>query len=304
MAHASRSKVQEFRDLFETMRPQLSAALPRHLDADRMIKVALTTIQRSPALLGCTPASVLAAVMQACQLGLEPDGVLGHAFLVPHGTQCHLIVGYRGIIDLARRSAQLAMVTAHCVYEHDIFDYELGLEPRLRHVPFGLAFDPKDLRKPRKNMLAADHLNGALNVLAGKSELDTGEALGAYAVIKATNGAAVFDVMTRRQIERIRAMSKSGTKAGSPWVDWWDEMAKKTVLKRAMKYAPVSVEDRALAHALTTDDREFSGLEDVINLEPREPEEKPEPEAAPKTKSSALDALVDEQRRRSKGGQA
>lgn len=230
----AKDKIGTIRMLLEKSKTQISVALPKHLSADRMLRVAMTSIQRTPELLACNQASLIGAVIQAAQLGLEPDGVLGHAYLVPYKESCQLIVGYKGLIDLARRSGQISTIYARVVYSKDQFEYSYGLEERLLHVP--------------------------------TREEDPGEILYAYAVIKMKDGGIQFDVMNRREIEAIRTRSPAGRKG--PWITDYAEMAKKTVLRRVCKMAPLSVE---VARAVALDERADLGLpqqlEDVVEAQ-------------------------------------
>lgn len=107
--------------LSDQFKKQLALAVPKHLSADRMARIAATEVRKTPALLNTTPASFLGAVMQSAQLGLEPGSALGQAYLVPYGNQCQLILGYRGMIDLARRSGQVLSLNAYAVREGDEF---------------------------------------------------------------------------------------------------------------------------------------------------------------------------------------
>lgn len=189
----------------ERMKPEIARAIPRHLNPDRVARIAVTVMRRTPKLAECTPESFLGALMTCAQLGLEP-GPLGHAYLVPYGSEVTFIAGYRGLVDLARRSGQVQSVSARVVREGDEFDYEFGLEPRLHHKP------------------------------AGSDQQVTH----VYAVIRYKDGGADFDVMTKAEVDAVRKRSRA---AGSgPWVTDYPEMAKKTVLRRLLKTAPMSVE--------------------------------------------------------------
>ena len=213
-------KAAGIRDLLAKARDQIAVALPRHMTAERMVRVTMTAVQRTPALLDCEPLSLIGAIVQASQLGLEPDGVLGHAYLVPfnnHKTgrkEVQLIPGYKGLVELTRRSGQISTINAYCVYAEDQFDFAYGLHPKLSHVP-----SDKD---------------------------DPGPMIAVYAVCRLRDGGVQFEVMWRKQIDRIRLGSKA--KDNGPWVTHYDEMAKKTVLRRLCKLLPVSVElQRAVA---------------------------------------------------------
>lgn len=106
-----------------SFKKQLAAALPKHLTADRMARIAATEIRKNPELLRTTPESFMGAVMQGAQLGIELGSALGQAYLVPYGDTCQFILGYRGMIDLARRSGQVLSLNAYVVHERDDFSY-------------------------------------------------------------------------------------------------------------------------------------------------------------------------------------
>lgn len=227
-------KLDTIRVLLEKSKPQIALALPRHLSADRILRISMTSIRRTPKLLACNPQSLLGAIMQASQLGLEPDGVLGHAYLVPFKEEVQLIVGYKGLIDLARRSGQLSTIYARVVCAKDQFEYAYGLTERLEHIP--------------------------------SAEVDPGEMVAAYAVARLKDGAQQFEVMTSREITAIRERSRA--KDDGPWVTDPAEMWKKTVLRRLCKMLPASVE---LARAVALDERADLGLpqqlEDVVDAQ-------------------------------------
>jgi recombination protein RecT len=232
-------KANTLRALFtrKDVREQLQMALPKHLTVDRLLRVAMTSIQRTPKLMECTQKSLLACIMTCAQLGLEPDQFLGQAYLVPfknHGVmEAQLIPGYRGYIALARRSGEVQSVSSQVVYSNDDFELQYGLAEQLRHVP---------------------------------ASGDRGEPIGAYVVFRYKDGGHSFDYMTKEDIERIRTRSKA--KDDGPWVTDWDEMAKKTVIKRHAKLAPLSIEF-AIASAL--EDRHFLGESQMDILDPESP---------------------------------
>src|SRR5690554_4947647 len=120
--------------LIERQKPEIARALPRHMDPDRLARIATTVMRQTPQLAQCTPESFLGALMTCAQLGLEP-GPLGHAYLVPYGREVTFVPGYRGLLELARRSGQIRTIAAHVVKQNDEFEFELGLEPKLVHRP-------------------------------------------------------------------------------------------------------------------------------------------------------------------------
>jgi len=185
----------------------VQASATAGITADRLKLVALTVFTKTPSLLACEPVSIARAIVEAGQLGLEPTGLLGGAYLVPRGRQATLMIGYRGLVILAKRSGEVQRVEARVVRAKDVFDYGYGLEPYLRHQP--------------------------------SREADPGELTYAYAVIVYRDGERQFDVMSHAEIEAIRARSSAGN--AGPWITDYFEMAKKTVLRRLLKLAPLTV---------------------------------------------------------------
>lgn len=220
---------------------QIKAALPKHMTAERMARIALTETRKIPKLAKCDARTFVGAIIQLSQLGLEPGGTLGHAYLIPfenkrQGTvDVQIVVGYRGMIDLARRSGQIASLQAVVVREGDQFDVNMGLNPDLRHVP---VFDPE---RPMTFV---------------------------YAVAVFKDGARQFEVMSRAEVERIRNNSQGYKSAlqydkkDNPWMTHFDEMAKKTVIRRLFKYLPVSIE---MQRAVTLDERGDAGLSQMVD---------------------------------------
>lgn len=198
-------------DLIRVMAPEIQKALPSVLTPERFTRMVLSALSTNQQLQECTPASFLGAMMTAAQLGVEPNTPLGQAYLIPyrnHGTmEVQFQLGYKGMLDLAYRSGEVSTVQAHTVCENDRFDYALGLEPRLEHVP---------------------------------ARCDRGEAIYYYAVIKMKDGGFCFAVMSREEVEaHAKKYSKAYSSGYTPWKTNFDEMAKKTVLKKALKYAPM-----------------------------------------------------------------
>jgi recombination protein RecT len=188
------------------MEPEIARVMPKHMDVDRLLRIALTTIRTNPQLLECTIPSLLGAVMQAAQLGLEP-GLLGQCYIIPYGREATFIIGYKGMIDLARRSGNIKSIYAHEVYSNDEFEYEYGLHPSLTHRP-------------------------VMN--------ERGEFIGVYAVAHFMDGGYQFEFMSKEEIDRRRMRSRSYN--SGPWVTDSEEMAKKTVIRHMFKYLPLSVE--------------------------------------------------------------
>lgn len=200
--------------LIEQMKPEIGRALPKHMDPDRLARIALTVLRQTPGLARCTPNSFLGALMTCAQLGLEP-GPLGEAYLVPFGNEVTFIPGYRGLIKLAWQSGQLESIDAQVVHEADHFDYEYGLHPFLEHKP--------TMGTP-------------------------GKAVAAYCVARLQNGGSAFRVMSVAEVEAIRKRSRSSAKG--PWVSDWDAMARKTVIRQLIKMLPMST---SMVNLMTAD---------------------------------------------------
>ncbi len=216
----------------KSMEGEIKKALPSVITPERFTRMTLSAISTNPKLAACTPASFLGAMMSAAQLGLEPNTPLGQAYLIPYKNrgvdEVQFQLGYKGLIDLAYRSGEVELVQAHIVYENDTFECAYGLEPKLVHKP---------------------------------ADSDRGEAVKVYAMFKTKSGGYGFDVMSmddvRRHAEKYSQAYKSGF---SPWKTNFEEMAKKTVLKRVLKYAPLKsdfvravVQDESIKNEISED---------------------------------------------------
>lgn len=221
------SPVKAMGDLLKRMHTQIEKALPSVITPERFTRIALTAYSRNEKLQECTPESFLGSMMQAAQLGVEPNTPLGQAYLIPYRNrgvmEVQFQLGYRGMIDLAYRSGEVQNIQAHEVYENDTFEYELGLDPKLRHVP-------------------------ALK--------DRGNVILYYAVFKLTNGGVGFEVMSKEDVEAF-AKKKSKTYGTGPWQSDFDAMAKKTLVKRLLKFAPLKSD---FVRAVTADETIKSGI--------------------------------------------
>ncbi|MBQ8399073.1 MAG: recombinase RecT [Clostridia bacterium] len=193
----------------KSMEGQIAKALPSVLTPERFTRMVLTALSVNPKLGSCTPQSFLGAMMTAAQLGVEPNTALGQAYLIPFRNkgvmECQFQLGYKGLIDLAYRSGEVSLIQAHVVYENDEFTYELGLDPKLKHVP---------------------------------AKTNRGKAICYYAMFKTKDGGYGFEVMSAEDVT-AHAKKYSKSYSSGPWQTNFDEMAKKTVLKRVLKYAPL-----------------------------------------------------------------
>lgn len=187
----------------DTFREQLSASLPRHLSPDRFARIAITAMTRTPKLLECTQASLLRCLMDLSATGLEPDGRRAH--LIPYGKECTLIIDYKGLVELIRRSGDVTSLRSETVCKHDRFAWVNG---EIKHEV--------DWRKPR------------------------GELQAVYAEARMKSGEVQTATMTIEEVERIRSRSKAGN--AGPWKTDYFEMAKKTVVRRLSKMLPLSFE--------------------------------------------------------------
>jgi len=242
------------------LRHHFADALPKHLDASRFLRVALTAIQRTPKLATCKPASLFAALLQCAALGLEPDGLLGQAYLIPFGDEVQFIPGYRGLIKLVRQSGEIAAIYARVVRAGDDFKYSFGLQEKLLHRP-GRA--------------------------AGGGEL-----VAVYAVARFKGGELPqFDVMERWEVDRIRDMSQGykraeGGRKDSPWHQHYEAMAMKTVIRRLCKVLPQSI-DRNVATAVALDEAAEANLSQAFDVDVP-PEMAERPTVTPETEGRRL----------------
>lgn len=193
------------------MQGEIAKALPSVITPERFTRIVLSALSSNPQLAATTPQSFLGAMMTAAQLGVEPNTPLGQAYLIPyrnHGTlECQFQLGYKGLIDLAYRSGDVSVIQAQIVYENDEFTYSFGLDPQLKHVP---------------------------------AIRDRGEATHVYAMFRTKDGGYGFEVMSMDDVRaHAQKFSKSYSSSVSPWKTNFDEMAKKTVLKKVLKYAPL-----------------------------------------------------------------
>jgi len=225
----------------EKMKPEIERALPQHIGAERMARIAYTTIRTTPKLLKCSMGSLMGAVMQAAALGLEPN-MLGQCYIIPYGNEATFIIGYRGMINLARRSGEIKTIYAHVVKENDEFEYEYGLDPKLKHKPA-----PKD----------------------------RGEIIKTYMVAKFNDGGYYFEVMDIEDVLKRKNKSKAAKSKFSPWNDelGYEEMVKKTVIRHGFKYLPVSIEIMNTVETLDESQKDIEEMDEneFIDIEINQP---------------------------------
>lgn len=216
---ALKQNVDTVRALLDQMRPQFALALPKHLTIDRLLRVTMTTIQNNPRLLDCDRQSLFAAVMTSAQIGLEPDGILGHAYLVPFGKKVQFIPGYKGLLKLARNSGEISTIQSHEVRANDFFEFAYGINEKLEHKP---------------------------------AEGERGEIKYFYAYAKYKDGGHIFEVMTRAEVDAVRDNSeaykafKAKRIKSTPWDSDYVQMGRKTPIRRLANYLPLSVQRAAV----------------------------------------------------------
>lgn len=237
----SKQALVEVRTAIATMEPEFRAALPAHIPSAKFIRTAQTAIQMNPDIVTCDRTSLYAACMKAAQDGLVLDG--REAALVKFGGVAQYMPMVAGILKKARNSGDISTIAAHVAYEKDTFDYTLGDDEHIKHKPY----------------LGTDR---------GKPVL-------VYAIAKLKDGGIMREVMTVADVEKVRGVSRA--KGTGPWVQWWDEMAKKTVIRRLAKRLPSSTdrEDDELQRVVTRDDElydvETPPAAQPVAAEPQQP---------------------------------
>ena len=235
----SKKQPQTIKDYINAMSGEIAKALPQVMTPERFTRIALSAVSNTPKLGSCTPQSFLGAMMNAAQLGLEPNTPLGQAYLIPFEnrkkgvTECQFQIGYKGLIDLAYRSGEVKMIDAQTVYENDEFEYELGMDPVLKHKP---------------------------------ARTNRGNPIYFYATFKLTNGGQGFQVMSIEDVHE-HAKKYSKTYNNGPWQTNFEEMAKKTVLKKLLKYAPLKTE---FVKQVTSDETIKTSISDHMEDVPNE----------------------------------
>lgn len=209
-------------------------------EADRAYRVLVAQV-KTPALAKCTPNSLLLAACNVAKLGLNPDPQLGHVYLVPFGNTATVIVGYKGFIELARRSERVTIAKADLIYEGDVFEFYEGADKtHFRHSPAWMEKKPP------------------------------GDLIGGFALLQFTDGARQVHVISAKEINKARERSRASSRG--PWVDDTEAMQRKTVIRRAATFWPLSAElARAADLDYRADEEKPQGreedLEDVLDAE-------------------------------------
>jgi len=234
----------------EARKPELDKLLApiKYLTADRMLRVVFTALERNPDLRRCTKESIISAVMVCGELGLEPMTPLGHVYLVPFGTACTPIVGYKGLIQLAITCGAVNDIRAGIRREGVEFHF------RRLHPTEPIIYDDEN----------DDH---------------TRAILGAYAVAYLPNGLVRAEYMTKAEVEKIRGQSKAGQ--SGPWVTHWERMALKTVIRRLLQYSRLAGEMPRIEKAIELEEKDYVELPPDLA-----PPSQPESAAAVSSKSA------------------
>lgn len=246
LAERTANPIEVIRQKLSVMAPEFKAALPAHVSEEKFRRVAMTAIQNNPDLQEADRRSLFGAIVRLAQDGLLPDG--REAALVIFNTKDRATNGWvkkvqampmiAGVLKKVRQSGEVAKVSAQVVYENDHFVVKYGFDEDVEHVP-------PPLDKPR------------------------GKPIGAYATAVLKDGTQLLEVMSLEDIDRVRNVSRSKDKG--PWVDWWGEMARKTVMRRLSKRLPMStdLEDEVFARDATMTPQLAEAP--VIDAEPTEP---------------------------------
>lgn len=229
---AAKKQPSTIKDFIKVYQGEIAKALPKVMTPERFTRIVTTALTTTPKLANCTPQSFIGSMLQAAQLGLEPNTPLGQAYLIPYGTQCQFQIGYKGLMELAHRSGEIKNIEAHVVYENDDFEFEYGLNANLKHKP---------------------------------AKANKGAPEWVYAVVHFNNGGYIFEVMSYEDCLK-HGQKYSKTYKNGPWQTEPEEMAKKTVLKKVLKYAPMKTE------FVTTDEHTYNFDTDTseINIIPED----------------------------------
>lgn len=206
--------------------------LPKGMDPAWFTAEVRVAVVRAPRLLECDPVSVFDAITTCAQLGLSPSGRLGSAYLIPYGQKCTLVVGYRGMVDLAYRSGEIVSVGAQVVHENDDFTAQEGFDLQVQHK---------------------------------RTEDEPGAIRAVYAWAQTRAGGTIKVLMLRREVEPIRRAALAKKRSGAPPTPWEtneEEMWKKTALRRLFKVCPLSPQKaQGLTKALEVEDAQWEEME-------------------------------------------
>lgn len=228
-----------------SVKAKLGEVATANMRADDLVRLALMAASRQPEIAKCSQHSILRALMDAAALGIKPGGLMGRGYLVPRKNrstnelEACFDPGWRGLVDIARRSGQIKRIEAHVVYEGDDFEMVRSPFTSIRHIP--------------------------------SEEGDPGPIRAAYAIAEFSDGATQIEVLWRRDLDKIR---KSSASQGGPWSTWYDEMARKSAVRRLCKYLPYDpLLERALEAATDAEADEPIGRDmPSVSLEQKPPQ--------------------------------
>lgn len=217
------------------VRAKLAEVANKVMKPEDLIRMALMAVSRNPEIANCSQASIVRALIDAADLGIQPGGTMGRGYLVPrknyknNTTECCFDPGWRGLIDVARRSGLIARIEAHVVYQRDLFRVTYGVESKIVHEPA---------------------LDG-----------DAGPVVAAYAVAFFKDGTYQAEVLRKADLDKIR--NSSAAKSGGPWGTWYDEMARKSAVRRLVKYLPYDSQLEKALEKATDAEAEDPMVQDV-----------------------------------------
>jgi len=207
----------------DAMKEQFANAMPKHCDPDRFSRIAITALSKTPKLMECSQASFFRCLLDLSALGIEPDGRRAH--LIPYGKECTLILDYKGIVELMKRSGDVVKIHADVVCDSDVFEHDMG-----------------EIKSHTYNL-----------------KTDRGAVYAAYAQVTMKDGSTQSAIMSKSEVDGIRGRSKAG-KSG-PWVSDYNEMAKKTCIRRVSKLVTMSPEISMIVD--DSEKREFANVRNV-----------------------------------------
>lgn len=240
---AHQSKALRINMLLEKAKNEIARALPKHISAERMARVIQTSIKMNPSLIDCTEGSLLGSILLSCQLGLEPN-TTGQSYLIPRKNgktkqmECQFQIGYKGIIELARRSGKIESIDADVICHDEHFEYIKGIEPKFEHAPnFEIdRYDPANIKA-------------------------------FYSLVKFKDGGYHIQIMGKNRVDKIRdKYSQSAQSQYSPWNTEYAQMGLKTVIKHASKFWPISAETQ---EKINQDERvkDYNKSQDMLDFQ-------------------------------------
>lgn len=202
------SPMMELRGLLGSLKDEYARVLPSHMTVEAFTRNIETAVQEIPALLSCDRKSLLHSCMTAAFFGLNVGRATGQAWILPFGNTAQFIPGYKGLIQMARNTGEVLELYSHAVRENDEFDYGLGDDVFIKHKP----------------------------KIGGKR----GDIIYVYCVAKFRDEGKHIEIMTKEEVDDIRARAQS--KNSPAWKNDYEQMARKTVIRRASHYLPMSVQ--------------------------------------------------------------